>query len=44
MGATGANAPVNFQKTPVAPVDFPQNLNGQNENWTLFNWIRAIRK
>ena len=25
-GATGAIAPVNFQKTPFAPIDFPKSF------------------
>ena len=41
-GATGAIAPVDFQKTPFAPIDFTK-IAEKKENWTVFDWIRVIR-
>ena len=41
-GATGAIAPVNFQKTPIAPVDFLKTFR-KEEKLTVFDWIWAIR-
>ena len=37
-GATGAIAPVNFQKTPIAPVDFLKTFR-KEEKLTVFDWI-----
>ena len=41
-GATVAIAPVDFQKTPFAPVDFPKTFK-KRENLTVFDWIKVIR-
>ena len=43
MGAKGAIAPVDFQKTPFATVDFPKTFR-KIENLTAFDWIRIIKK
>ena len=34
-GATGAIAPVDFQKTPFAPVDFPKTFRKKTKMETL---------
>ena len=41
-GATGAIAPVDFQKTPFAPINFPKTFR-KDDNLTIFDWIWVIR-
>ena len=42
-GATGVIAPVDFQKTPFVPVEFLKTFR-KEENFTVFDWSRVIRK
>ena len=41
-GAKGAIAPVDFQKTSFAPVNFPKTFKKKG-NLSVFDWIGVIR-
>ena len=41
-GAKGAIAPVDFQKTPFGPIDFPKSFR-KIRKLSIFDWIRVIR-